>query len=269
MSRNTGHLSSTIKKYFPASCDLHTVDLCATSTTLTADAGQPNYTWSTGATTQSITVNSSGTYWWETIDYSNNKVSNGDFTNGNSGITSGYTYIAPTGSTGSFGALSSESYYTVSTNPRNTHTLFASFSDHTGNTPANSRKMMIVNGASVANVVVWQQTVTVQPNTDYIFSIWFTSVYPDNPGKLNFSINGSSLGSPILLTSGTPDWENFTVRWNSSNNTSAVIGVVNQNTVTSGNDFAIDDIVFAPVCRNTYVVNLHSNPSKPSITLPN
>ena len=44
------------------------------------------------------------------------------------------------------------------------------------------------------------------------------------------------------------------------------IGIVNQNTEPNGNDFALDDIVFAPVCRNSIVVNLNPNPLKPSIT---
>jgi hypothetical protein len=35
---------------------------------------------------------------------------------------------------------------------------------------------------------------------------------------------------------------------------------VNQNTATSGNDFAIDDIVFAPVYRQNVIVNLNPIP---------
>ena len=236
---------------------------CATSMVLNAEPNQPNYTWSTGANTSSITVTSSGSYWWETIDMTNNAVANGSFTNGNTGFTSAYTYVTPTGNTGANGALTREAYYSVTTNPSITHNNFASFTDHTGNTNGN---MMVVNGAPTTGVTIWTQSITVTPNTDYIFSVWFTSVHPDNPGKLNFSINGVPLGTPILLTSGTPDWKNFTVRWTSGNNTAATIGIVNQNTATSGNDFALDDIVFAPVCRNYFDVNLYSNPPKPSIT---
>ena len=238
---------------------------CAPSMKLTAGANLSNYKWSTGATTPSIIVNTSGTYWWETIDLTNNKVVNGDFTAGPNGFTSGYTYIAPTGSTGGSGALSAEAYYTVTTDPKIAHSNFRSFPDHTGNTTG-PRNMMVVNGAPTAGVTIWQQSINVEPNTDYIFSVWFTSVYFENPGKLSFSINNIALGDPILLTPGTPDWKNFTVRWSSNGNTTAVIGIVNQNTAAAGNDFALDDLVFAPVCRNTYNVTLSSSPPKPSIT---
>jgi len=252
--------------FYPAVCgSVTTINRCAASAVLNADPGQSNYTWSTGATTPSITVTSSGTYWWETIDLSNNKVVNGDFTAGKSGFTSAYTYIPVTGSTGGSGALSAEGYYTIDVNPRNAHSSFASFSDHTANTTG-ARNMMIINGSPTAGVTVWSQTINVQPNTDYIFSVWFTSVHPNNPGVLNFSVNNTALGSPIVLTSGTPDWKNFTVRWNSGSGTSATIGVINQNTAANGNDFALDDIVFAPVCRNSFNVNLYSSPPKPAIT---
>jgi hypothetical protein len=267
-SANTGSTNQALgsQVFYPTVCGSVThLSACATSMVLNAEAGLPNYTWSTGATTSSITVYSSGTYWWETIDLTNNKVVNGDFTNGNTGFTSSYNYIAPNGSTGGNGALSAEAYYSISTDPKITHTNFVSFGDHTNNT-SGQRRMMIVNGAPTSGITIWTESISVQPNTDYIFSVWFTSVYPDNPGQLNFSINGSPLGAPILLTSGTPDWKNFTVRWNSGTSTAATIGMVNQNTAASGNDFALDDIVFAPVCRNTFQVNLYTNPPKPAIT---
>jgi hypothetical protein len=248
----------------PTTCGSVThLSACATSMVLNAEPNQPNYTWSTGATTSAITVTTSGTYWWETIDMTNNAVDNGSFTGGNNGFTSAYTYVAPNGNTGANGALTREAYYSITTNPRNTHNNFASFTDHTGNATGN---MMVVNGAPTTGVTIWAESITVTPNTDYIFSVWFTSVHPDNPGKLNFSINGVPLGTPIELTSGTPDWKNFTVRWNSGTGIAANIGIVNQNTATSGNDFALDDIVFAPVCRNYFDVNLYSNPPKPAIS---
>lgn len=252
--------------FYPSDCGSHTTKIvCGTNTTIKADDGNSNYTWSTGETTQSITVTTSGTYWWETLDMTNNKVVNGYFTSGNSGFTSEYNYISPTGSTGGSGALSAEKYYTITTDPHIAHSSFASFPDHTANTTG-TRNMMVINGAPQAGVAIWKETITVQPNTDYVFSIWMTSVYSQSPGILNFSINNTSLGSPILLTSGTPDWKNFTVRWSSGSNTSADIAIVNQNTAASGNDFAIDDIVFAPVCRKYFDVTISPYPATPTIT---
>jgi hypothetical protein len=232
------------------------VVVCGSSTTLTADAGLSNYKWNTGATTQSITVNSSGSYWWEYTDLTNNQVVNGDFSSGNTGFTSSYT--APTSPpTGNCcGLLSDEGNYAIDTNPHNTHTSFASFGDHTTGTG----NMMIINGASTANVTVWTENITVTPNTTYVFSVWFASVTSSNPGQLNFSINGAPLGTTITLSSTTGVWQNFTTTWSSGSSTNATIGLINQNTAANGNDFAMDDVVFAPIYHHDIIVTLNPYP---------
>ncbi len=229
--------------------------LCGTSATLTATTGLTNYKWSTGATTQSITVNSSGTYWWETVDYANNKVTNGNFSSGNNGFTS--SYVVPSG-THNQTFLYPEGTYSIESNPNNVHNMFASFFDHTSGT--SSGKMMVINGASTANVTVWTQNITVTPNTTYVFSVWFASVTSSSPGQLNFSINGSPLGSTIQLSGTTGVWQNFTTTWTSGSSTTATIGLINQNTAASGNDFAMDDVVFAPVYHHDIAVTLNPNP---------
>ncbi|MBS7562788.1 hypothetical protein KHS38_00090 [Mucilaginibacter sp. Bleaf8] len=242
---------------YPAVCGtIIDTGVCGTSMRLNAAPNQTNYLWSTGETSSAITVTSTGTYWWETIDMDNNKVVNGNFSNGRTGFTSSYTYAAPTNNR----VLYPEGTYSITTNPRNVHSNFDPSTDHSGN-----GNMMVVNGASQANVTVWTETINVGKNTDYIFSVWFTSVNAENPGRLNFSINNVPLGNPIVLSNQTSTWQNFTVRWNSKDAMSAVISIVNQNTIASGNDFALDDLVFAPVCRNTYNVKFYSNPLKPSI----
>ncbi len=232
--------------------------VCGSAVTLNATTGLANYKWNTGATTQSITVTSSGSYWWENTDYTNNKVANGDFSLGNTGFTSSYTAPASPPPGNCCGLLSVEGNYAIASNPRNTHTNFASFYDHTVGTAAG--KMMVINGAATPNVTVWQENITVTPNTTYVFSVWFASVYSANPGQLNFSINGSPLGTTVLLSSTTGLWQNFTTTWSSGSSTSATIGLVNQNTATNGNDFALDDIVFAPITHHDITVTLNPNP---------
>jgi hypothetical protein len=223
--------------------------------TLTATSGLTNYKWSTGATTQSISVSASGAYWWETIDYANNKVVNGSFSSGNTGFTSSY-FNPPFPVTQTL--LYIEGTYAVNSNPNNVHNNFSSFFDHTSGT--SSGKMMIVNGASTANVKVWSENVSVTANTTYVFSVWFASAHPTSPGQLNFSINGSQLGSTIQLTSTTGLWQNFTTTWNSGSNTTANIALINQNTAASGNDFAMDDVIFAPVSHHDINVTFNPNP---------
>lgn len=231
--------------------------VCGTSTTLTASnipSGYSGLIWNNGSTASSLTATSSGTYWWQVTG--TNIVTNGDFTNGNSGFTSAYTFMPKTNSAT---ALYSEGTYSVYTDPSAVHSSFSAFTDHTGNSPANKRNMLIVNGASTANVIVWTQNITVLANTDYVFSTWVASTTSGSPAQLQFSINGNPLGS-IINASPTPGgWQYFTTTWNSGSNSGTMpIALVNQNTAASGNDFAIDDIVFAPVYRQN--INLTLNP---------
>lgn len=169
-----------------------------------------------------------------------NFVNNGDFSAGNTGFTSGY--ILGTG--GAWGQLSNEGTFAVTTNPASVHTNFASFGDHTTGTG----QMMVVNGAATANVSVWCQTITVQPNTTYDFSAWSATCVISNPAVLQFAINGVLLGAPHNLPGVTGVWTQFHATWFSGTNTSATICITNQNTMPSGNDFAIDDIEFREFC---------------------
>lgn len=232
---------------------------CASFVELHADAGVNDLIWSTGARTHSITVYQSGEYWWEVINLEKNTVTNGTFSVGNSGFSSSYAYVPISGSTGAFGPITADGSYTISKNPSKAHSLFGSFSDHTSKTG----DMLIINGASRPDVSIWKQNITVEPNTTYVFSVWGASATPGNPGKLAFTINGRQIGN-INLSPGIGYWQNFTVYWSSgNNNTVASIAIDNKNTASDGNDFALDDIVFAPVCRKNFNVKLDPRPSKP------
>jgi hypothetical protein len=241
-----------------------TVNACGTSTTLntTTVPGYSDPTWNDGTTGTSLTVNSSGDYWWQVTGTS--VVTNGDFsaatTNSTTrGFTSSYSYKSTSSSCSGCccGVLSNEGTYTINTDPHNIHTNFSSFGDHT----TGSGNMLIVNGSSTANVTVWTQNITVLPNTDYVFSAWATAAHPANPAQLQFSINGIPLGSTIDPSSTTGSWQYFTTTWNSGSNSGSLpIALVNQNIAASGNDFAIDDIVFAPVYRKNIHVVLNPIP---------
>jgi gliding motility-associated-like protein len=164
-----------------------------------------------------------------------NLVANGDFSGGNSGFTSAYVYANPN---------TTEGQYVVGTNPQAWNGGTSACGDHT----TGSGNMLIVNGAPDAGVNVWtSQTMSVGPNTNYAFSVWITSIYPVNPAVLQFSINGVPLGNPISPTANTCSWIQFYTTWNSGFSSTATISLVNNNTIREGNDFAIDDISFAPV----------------------
>lgn len=173
---------------------------------------------------------------------------NGNFESGNTGFTSMYAYD-------DVGYLDVSSYYIASRGDELGNIPWDSCFDHTFNNP--SGHMMLMNGSEVPNTSLWCQTVSVVPNTDYQFSAWATPVYYSNPPILQFSINGANLGSPFHVSWNSCLWQQFFQIWNSGLNTTADICIVNQNTVGSGNDFAIDDISFSAVQQVTASVTVN------------
>lgn len=173
------------------------------------------------------------TYYLTSKTIGNNLVVNGNFDVGNSGFTSGYNYVS---------LNSTEGQYFVGANPNGWNNAFSNCNDHAG-----AGGMMLVNGSPQSGVAVWTQTITVVPNTMYEFSTWLQTLFSPNPAKLQFSINGNMLGNVITASASTCAWTRFNTDWNSGSNTTAVISVVNVNTAVNGNDFALDDISFAPV----------------------
>ena len=177
-----------------------------------------------------------------------NLVFNGDFSQGNVGFGSDYTYATQ---------LNPEGLYSIVTDANTVHNAFQGIG-HTGNVPVDS--FMVVNGAGTPNQNVWCQTVSVSPNTDYYFGSWVSTVVAGNPAVLQFSINGTVLGAPFTAPFNTNSWNQFFETWNSGTATSATICIVNQNTSTGGNDFALDDITFSTFCTNTAEVTVTVNP---------
>lgn len=190
---------------------------------------------------------------------SQNLIFNGNFSAGDNGFDSDYIY----GTGGPVGLLTQEGQYAIATNPRNTHNQFANCADHT----SSSGNMMVVNGSGNPDSV-WCQTVTVQPNTEYAFSAWVTSVVSQNPASLQFYINGAPLGARYDASANTCNWQQFAQYWPSGGATSARICIVNVNEDPAGNDFALDDISFSPVCeyQDSVTVTLSAPPAAPVVS---
>ncbi|MDX1940215.1 MAG: gliding motility-associated C-terminal domain-containing protein [Saprospiraceae bacterium] len=172
-----------------------------------------------------------------------NLITNGDFAQGNVGFTSDYTLHTGTNNL-------PDGRYAVTSNGRNVHGSFANCGDHTG-----GGNMMVVNASGVSNNV-WCQTVTVQPNTDYLFGAWSASMVSQNPARLQFSINGNLIGNVFQAPSQTCQWREFTANWTSDTVSTAKICIANVNNTPAGNDFTIDDISFRQVCTTTDQVTI-------------
>ncbi len=170
---------------------------------------------------------------------SSNLLVNGDFSLGNTGFTSQYVYSTN---------LEPEGNYVVGDNPHNFHPGGASFGDHTTGTGL----MLIANGAPTPNTVVWQETVNVSNGTNYVFSGWAASwgeggspaPSDPSPAQLEFFVNGVQIGSEFTLIAQDGQWSQFSATWNSGTSGSATITIVDMNTASDGNDFAVDDLVF-------------------------
>ncbi len=219
-------------------------------------SGATYYLWSTSSdivnpTDPSQIVCPSATTTYDVTGYvaGGNAVSNGNFSGGAVDFTSDYLLNSNT---------QNEGTYFVTTNANFTHPGFTGV-DHTTGTG----NFLVVNGSSTPNSSVWCQTISVQPNTDYVFSTWVSTLAIGSPAILQFSINGSTLGTPFTAPSVTNVWDEFYATWNSGSNTTATICIVNQNTSLGGNDFGLDDIFFAALCSSTasVTVTVNQNPT--------
>lgn len=231
--------------------------------TASATPAPINYIWSTGETTQTIEVDEVGVYdvtvtaatgcmGNASIGVAQELVVNGDFELGDTGFFTEYDYA--TGFN-----LWPEGEYAVDDDAHLYHTNFYG-RDHT--TPAQTGNFMMINGSTslIGNParprIIWQQTVNVLPFTDYYFSAWAMNLNPASPAKLQFEINGIAVGTIADLSTAPKPTNNSQVNinnwirfysnptWNSGTNTTAIIKIVNLNTVAGGNDFGLDDISF-------------------------
>jgi hypothetical protein len=164
-----------------------------------------------------------------------NLVTNGDFSAGNTGFSSQYVYTS---------TVYYQGQYTIGTQPEYNYNIYwgaaANFPPPAGATSAN---MMIINGGSVASNIVWSESgIAVKPNTTYYFSAQIANLYTVSPATLDFSVNGSPLGSTFTAGAAVGAWGPFYATWDSGANTTVQLGLVDTNTAGDGNDFALDMI---------------------------
>jgi Domain of unknown function DUF11/PKD-like domain/Passenger-associated-transport-repeat/Ig-like domain CHU_C associated/Bacterial Ig-like domain (group 2)/HYR domain len=285
-----GSASVTVTAIPPADATI-TADYCTVPgmIKLTAHPGPTgfSYQWtSRSETTQSINVNivsnytvlvtdlSTGCTGLASLPVSNELVTDGNFTNFNAASPSFVTeytqqqsYYNPAAANPALTGLWPEGYYAVNTSawydptPKTGyHTNFHG-RDHTNNT-VGARNFLMVNGSTTLissparQRIIWQQTITVKPNSDYYFSAWAMNLNPTSPAQLQFEVNGVLVGTiadlstaPKPLAEGDvalSNWVNFysNPKWSSGAATTAVIRIRNLNTTAGGNDFGLDDISF-------------------------
>ena len=228
-------------------------------------AGGASYNWSNGSTGQTVLVDEAHNYYVSAtnsigcvgtalISVAQELVTNGDFEAGNTGFITDYSYVPPPGSSYS---LYPEGDYAIDSSANDYHNNFYG-KDHT--TSAQTGKFMIINGYPGSTTkIIWQETVTVIPNTDYYYSGWGMNLNPASPAQLRFEVNGVQVGTTANLNIAQKpasqadininNWVRFyygnTNGWNSGSATTAVIRIIDLNPIVGGNDFGLDDISFA------------------------
>ncbi|WP_018344832.1 OmpA family protein [Cytophaga aurantiaca] len=176
-----------------------------------------------------------------------NCIPNGSFELGNVGFESGFSYSdrsAPPG------------YYSVTDHASQ---LNKDFKDPDGgdHTEAGYGMYMVVNSDG-RKIQAWCSKVTVLPNSEYDFSVFFCNIYRLLPPKTNFAFeNGDVKGNDpkIKVTIGNEElvierdfyhmfkWIKASAIWYSGEHSGPLrICIENLNTNERGNDLALDDI---------------------------
>jgi gliding motility-associated-like protein len=183
-------------------------------------------------------------------------VVNGNFAQGNTGFFSDYNGNPNPGP--GLPILWDQGTYQIGTNANNFHYAFQGYAHSLpffGN-------FMVVNGANVAGVNVWCQTVAVVPGGVYNFSAWVSSVHVDNPALLGFEINGQSVGNPFSAPPNTLNWQQHSTTWIAPAGVfTATICIESLNTDGGGNDFGLDDISFTGCAPVTILNTANAGPN--------
>ena len=174
-----------------------------------------------------------------------NLISNGDFSAGNTGFTSDYSYNTIANSMLSAGS------YSVVTKANDVHTAWGNYFDHTSGD--SSGKYFVANASDDITKTVWQSgaiSVT-QPNTAYRFEAWLTKIYAleQSPPVLSFQIgdgtNWTNMGQTASLSSTSPGtWLHTYVDGQFGAAGTYFVRLKNSNSASTGNDLGLDDIYF-------------------------
>ena len=219
-------LPSTAQPVCSITIDPDQVICAGQTTTLHGPTGYANHLWSTGAVTQNITVGAAGTYWCQVSYPSPQLITNGNFSSGNTGFSTQFNYNQ---------TLTTDGNYWIGTNAGLYHPQFAG----TGN----GNFMIINSGWPSALFNVWCQTVTVCPGQTYTLSYRARTLSNAQPARLQWWVDGTSVGPEVTLPAYVSGWQTITQSWTTgANQTSASICLRAMSGDGIGNDIGLDDI---------------------------
>ncbi|MBQ7697297.1 MAG: hypothetical protein IJT35_01790 [Paludibacteraceae bacterium] len=263
-------------------CQVHILpsqtELCGTGDVqLTTDIEADYYLWNGyGINDPTIrepvaTFDQSGDYTYDVTiksytEYGDNLIVNGDFEQGNTGFTTDYTWMEPNEvNPGNANRHINPGKYSIVDYPLQVNWPWARCT-YDG-------KMMVVDGKNDSkNNDVFRTEVDVLPNRWYAFSCEVSTISHapsiSSVASLQFYINGvtfSEIHHPdTMMGQGggaytVCRWKKIYQLWYSDNNDHIVISLQDHNGVGGGNDFAVDNLRFLPVCEATDTVHIHVN----------
>ena len=150
------------------SANADTLTACIGDTIFLSASGTNTYEWSHDATLSCDTCASPYVILSDTSSYvlvkgvsqTTQLATNGNFSSGNSGFLTNYTYN-PT-------SIWNEGTYAVGPNPNAVHPNFGSWGDHT----TGSGNYMLVNGSTGGNKILWRQTINFPPGIQVTVKWW-------------------------------------------------------------------------------------------------
>jgi hypothetical protein len=187
-----------------------------------------------------------GAFTWFSAGAEAQMIVNGDFSSGNTGFTSQYSYVGN-------GTMTGPGDYGLTSNPSNPITGFTNGYYNYGDHTTGSGLMLLVDGGA-PGFYAWGESIAVSPSTTYTFTGWVadadTSAYSSNPGVLGLFVDGTQVGSSFDVSSTMPGvWQEWTASLTTGPVDSSIalsIQDLNPTYTVAGNDFSLDDLSLAP-----------------------
>lgn len=174
-------------------------------------------------------------------------IANGGFESGPGGFSTDYEYTSD---------LTSSGTVVVGYDPCDHHPLAASYGDHT----SGRGRMLIANGSTDGSAAVWEQTVSVAPNTEYAFYYWLSTWTPSTSQQTQIRclFDGVRTGPAGFTPSDAGDWGVVLFRWKSGAASQVNIRLVDRTGTIENNDFALDDIGMLATAGNNVLLTSSS-----------
>jgi len=171
-----------------------------------------------------------------------NLVTNGDFSQGNSGFTSQYSFANNSTTPGQ---------YWVGSNPQLWNPTLPACFDHSGG----GGNFMMLSGFTVPGVNAWSESLVIAPNKTYNFSVWVTGITAANSTQMKLEINGVLITPQFIVPTNPCQWTELSTKWNSGTANSVNLSLITFSSLQS--NFGIDDIYFGEVLTRTDSVRIN------------